>query len=114
MLKKVTLCLLVSLVIVAARPSRAAEEWISCDPVEVANYENRIHVRCAAAVGGIRFFARSNSNAADVSRYLSTLLAAQIAGRTLSILYDPSDTSGASIGCAESDCRILLAATFGN
>ena len=95
--------------------ARATEEFVSCDPVAVATFASRIHVRCAASVGGgVFFFAHSTQNAVEVQRLLTVLTAAQVAGRTLSILTDLSDTSGASFGCGAADCRPLRAASFGN
>lgn len=86
-----------------------ASTWVTCTPVEVGVYSTRIHVRCNESYSGIRFFAYPVTNASAVSRYLSVLTTAQVAGRTLSVLYDPGDTSGTSIGCAASDCRLLQA-----
>lgn len=98
-----------------AATARAAAEWVACDPVAVATFENRVHVRCAASVGGgIIYFARPSTDGAETQRFLSTLLAAQVAGRTLSILTDLADTSGAAFQCNPSDCRRLRAASFGN
>ncbi|MEB2345104.1 MAG: hypothetical protein OZ948_10195 [Deltaproteobacteria bacterium] len=98
-----------------ALAARAALEWVSCDPIDVATFENRIHVRCSASVGGgIFYFARPVTDGAETQRYLSTLLAAQVAGRTLSILTDLADTSGAAFGCGASDCRRFEAVSFGN
>lgn len=95
--------------------ARAADEFVACDPVAVAVYSKRIHVRCSAsAAGGIFYFAHSTQNAAEVHRLLTILTAAQVAGRTLSILTDLADTSGTSIGCGAADCRPLKAASFGN
>jgi hypothetical protein len=82
-------------------------------PTEVMTYAARIHVRCAASVGGIRYFALSTSDAANAARVLSVLTTAQVAGRTLTILYDPADISGAQIGCLVADCRLIQAAGFG-
>lgn len=93
--------------------AEAAETWTACVPVEVATYQLRIHVRCAAAVGGISFFAASTQDAAYAARLLGVLTAAQVAGRTLNILFDPADLSGAAIGCAVNDCRLIRAASFG-
>jgi hypothetical protein len=93
-----------------------AETWVSCTPVEVAVYtagSARLHVRCAAAVGGISFFALSTADASVAARVLSVLSTAQVAGRTLSILYDPADLSGGQIGCATNDCRLIRAVAFG-
>lgn len=93
--------------------SPTAETWINCTPTEVVNYHNRVHVRCAAAVGNISYFAVPTDNPAHAARILSTLSVAQIAGRTLSILYDPNDTSGTDFGCLAADCRVLIATGFG-
>ncbi|MCB0034771.1 MAG: hypothetical protein KDE51_12150 [Anaerolineales bacterium] len=90
-----------------------AETWISCTPIGVATYYNRVHVRCAAAVGGISYFAAPTNNPANAARILSTLSTAQVAGRTLSILYDPNDLSGTDFGCLEADCRPIVAVGFG-
>jgi len=96
-----------------AGPVEAAETWTSCVPVQVATYQARIHVRCAAAVGGISFFAAATQDAAYAARLLNILTAAQLGGRTLQILFDPADLSGAAIGCATTDCRLIRAAGFG-
>jgi hypothetical protein len=93
--------------------AEAAENWTACVPVEVATYQGRIHVRCASAVGGINFFAASTQDTAYAARLMAVLVAAQVAGRTVNILYDPADQSGAAIGCAVTDCRLIRAATFG-
>lgn len=89
------------------------QNWITCVPVAVANFDNRVHVRCAAPVGNIHFFAAPTSNYAYAARVLSTLSAAQVAGRTLDILYDPDDISGESFGCGALDCRRIIAVGFG-
>ena len=88
---------------------------ISCTPAQVAVFADapRLHVRCAASVGGILYFALSTSDAAQAARVLSVLTTAQVAGRTLIIRYDPADLSGASIGCQVNDCRLIRAAGFG-
>jgi hypothetical protein len=114
MLQRTALVLLF-LSFLAPSAARAAEEFVSCDPVAVATFASRIHVRCAASVGGgIFYFAHSTQNAAAVQRVLTVLTAAQVAGRTLLILTDLADTSGTSIGCGAADCRPLRAASFGN
>lgn len=96
--------------LLAAAPADAADQWVVCDPVNVATFSSRIHVRCASSVGaGIFFFSRATSNAADVQRHLAVLLAAQVAGRPLDVLADLSDTSNLPPGCGASDCRLLKA-----
>jgi hypothetical protein len=100
--------------LLAAPPAHAANEWVACTPVNVATFSSRVHVRCASSVGtGIFFFARETSNAADAQRFLSTLLAAHVSGRPLSLLADLSNTSNLPSGCAASDCRLLVAAAVG-
>lgn len=91
----------------------AASVWISCTPIGVATYTRRVHVQCSAAVGGISFFAASTADPSYAARVLSLISTAQVAGRTLSILYDPADTSGTGIGCGSSDCRLIQAVGFG-
>jgi hypothetical protein len=86
---------------------------ISCTPVEVAAFKERVHVKCAAAVGGILYFAAPTSDVAHAARILSLISTAQVAGRTLGIKYDPADTKGSSFGCGKSDCRTIIAVSFG-
>ena len=99
-----------------ADSAEAAETWTTCTPVNVTVYgtgSKRIHVKCAQSVNGIRYFALSSSDSALMARVLGLITSAQIGGRTLSILYDPADLSGQAWGCANSDCRVLRAAGFG-
>lgn len=91
----------------------AASVWISCTPVSVMTYTGRVHVKCSAAVGGISYFAASTADASNAARVLSVISTAQVAGRTLSILYDPADTSGTAISCQAADCRLIQAVGFG-
>lgn len=101
------------LVLLAVGMADAAETWIACTPVEIVTYAVRNHVRCAAAVGGITFFAVATQDTAYAARVLSVITTAQVAGRTLTILYDPADLTGAAIGCQTSDCRLIRAVGFG-
>lgn len=111
------IALAVALLLVAPQPNeaaaRAAETWVSCVPVGVVNYRTRVHVRCASAIGGVSYFAAPTQDPAFAARVLSVLTTAQVAGRTLSILYDPADLSGTSIGCLAADCRLIRAVGFG-
>jgi hypothetical protein len=99
--------------LLAAGGAHAAETWISCTPVQIVTYKSRVHVRCAAAVGGISYFAAATQDNAYAARVLSVITTSQVAGRTLSILYDPADLSGAAIGCQTNDCRLIHAVGFG-
>ena len=90
-----------------------ALEVHTCTPDGVMAADNRIHVRCAnAAPGGIYFFAYPTSDSPKASRILSILSTALASGRTLTITYDPSDTSGADFGCAAGDCRTIISVEF--
>jgi hypothetical protein len=89
-----------------------AATWISCTPENIATYDVRVHVKCSAAVGGIQFFAAPTSDPENAARILSVISTARVAGRTLSILYDPDDLSGASYGCLTDDCRPISAVAF--
>jgi hypothetical protein len=106
-------CLFVLAILLGSTHVQAAETWISCTPREIMTYQGRIHVKCAASVGGVRFFAISTQDSANAARVLSVITAAQVAGRTLTILYDPADLSGAAIGCQTNDCRLIRAVGFG-
>lgn len=101
----------------AAQSGTASQEpeasvWVSCTPANVVTYSTRVHVKCTAAISGISYFAVSTADASKAARVLSILSTANVAGRTLSILYDPADTSGTSIGCQAADCRLLQAVGF--
>lgn len=86
-----------------------------CTPDQVLVWTSapRLHVRCAATVGGIKYFAVSTADTAQAARVLSVINAALIAGRTLIIRYDPADLSGAAIGCLTQDCRLIQGIGFG-
>ena len=103
----------VGLTAVASLETTGGATWVSCTPTEVAVFDNRIHIRCNESYSGIQFFAIATGDAASSARFLSLLTTAQVAGRTLSLLYDPADTSGDTWGCVEVDCRPLQAAAFG-
>ena len=95
-------------VVAAAEPD--AQTWYRCTPANTAAYTSRIHVKCTAATGGgIQYFAYPTRDTANASRFLSLLSTATVAGKQVDILYDPADTSGASYGCATTDCRPILA-----
>ncbi len=91
----------------------ATSTWVSCVPIEIVTYSSRVHVQCQTAISGVSYFAASSADAANVARVLSVITAAQVAGRTLSVLYDPADTSGTAIGCDASNCRLIQAIGFG-
>lgn len=86
------------------------QRFAPCKPVEVAVFTERIHVQCEVPVaGGFSFFAAPTSEPKFANRALSVILAAQLGGKVVSVLYDPKDTSGEkTMGCLLKDCRPLL------
>jgi hypothetical protein len=95
--------------LVAIGSAQAASTWITCTPTESITGSQRIHVKCASAVGGIIFFALGVNDEAAAARALSVINTALVAGRGLTLLYDPADTNGTAIGCLASDCRMIQA-----
>jgi len=94
-------------VVAAAEPD--ASTWYRCTPANTTAYTSRIHVKCTVATaGGILYFAYPTRDTANASRFLSLLSTAVVAGKQVDILYDPADLSGASYGCATSDCRPII------
>ena len=77
-----------------------------CTPIVVGEFNNRIHVRCSVPVSGIVYFAVATSDANRAARHLALWSTALVTGRDLRIYYDPANTSGVSIGCGASDCRL--------
>ncbi len=78
-----------------------------CTPVNVGVFDARVHVRCSVGVSGVFYFAASTSNNNRAARILAMLSTAVAASHDVRIYYDPADTSGTSIGCAASDCRLI-------
>lgn len=89
--------------------------WYICNPTNhIGLFTNRIHIYCTSttAIGGaptltgIYWFAFPTSpDSAAASRFMSLMQTGVIAGRTLWVQVDPSDTSGTSFGCGTADCR---------
>jgi hypothetical protein len=89
-------------------PARAAEKTFTCTPVNVAVFpKSRVHVRCSPGDGAIEYFALGLSSQDDANRALSIAATALTAKRNLIIWYDPSDLSGAGIGCLNANCRLI-------
>jgi len=96
-------------------PAWAAPTDTYCTPNQVVVFTEapRLHVRCDESLGGIVYFAASTTDAAQAGRVLSVIQTALVAGRTLIVNYDPSDLSGAAIGCQTNDCRLIRRIGFG-
>ena len=97
----------------AGSTTQATAVQVSCVPIGIMTYAIRVHVQCQTAISGISYFAVATSDGAYAARVLSVITAAQVAGRTLAIQYDPADTSGAAIGCQAASCRLATAVGFG-
>ena len=97
-----------------AAPS-ATLAYFVCTPVEAGVFINRVHVSCTTAVsiGGknIWWWAYPTSDSAGASRFLSLFETAKATGATVTLSYDPSDLSGATFSCNNSDCRRISGAT---
>ena len=81
-------------------------DWVNCKVTGVGAFASRMHVRCSAPVGGISYFAiPTNTNGEFFRTSLAVANASLVAGKTLKIMYNPGDTSGAAYGCSANDCR---------
>ncbi len=94
-------------IIFAPLPAYAGQ-WTDCTPSNVMTSQNRVHVKCEETVGGIQYFAVSAEDPANAARTLSSLSTALVAGKTVSIYYEPTDLSGAAFGCQTNDCRLII------
>jgi hypothetical protein len=87
-----------------------AQNFFMCSAQEVAVLPgSRLHVQCDRGDGPgerITYFALSVINM-DASRVLSLIETAVVAKLPLQIQYDLTDLSGASIGCATTNCRLI-------
>src|SRR4051812_28730376 len=114
-----------ALLVIALSPAAFATV-VSCTPVGVAEIHgdssgatNRVHVQCSVATpdagGNIVYYAIPVKDAAIAARTLSLATTAITAGRTLSIEFTSgknTDLTGASFGCASTNCRFLVAVTL--
>jgi hypothetical protein len=93
----------------AATPSaNLAAAFQNCTPIGIGVFENRVHVRCSAGIGGgpVIYFAvcSTGSNSALASRMLSTFTTAFATNNQLDLFYNTGDTTGTACGCGTSDC----------
>lgn len=97
--------------VVAAEPVTQVSR--TCDPVDVAQIDSRVHIKCATAYGigqnYIWWYALPTTGDGDesntASRFMSLGIAALTAGKTLEFWFDELDTSGADYGCGAANCR---------
>jgi len=80
----------------------------TCNPDFVGEFTNRVHVHCnTPALNGVYWFATPTSDSKRAARIFSLLLTAAAAAKNVRVYYDDA-ASGASFGCAVSDCRPIL------
>ncbi len=84
-------------------PSAHARDF-PCNPVSVASFGNRVHVKCAGGDGPIVFFALNTTNPGAAS-FTTIATAALVHNKSLLIVYDPNNNTGPSFGCALGNCR---------
>ena len=115
-------CMLISLFIlmtVFAANHAQAGEWFSCEPIEIMELSNRIHVKCANThyagsaseprgrmdgLPGIRFIAVATRDRAKAERFVGLATAALACGYTFRVRIPASGQSNAE-GCRPNDCR---------
>lgn len=79
----------------------------NCNPVEVAVFKSRFHIRCANDSEGIIFFAVSTADVPFSNHVLTVALEALKSKRCLAISYESDDFSGVKFGCLANDCRAI-------
>ncbi len=82
---------------------------VTCTVKDVASISNeRVHVRCSNNPDGFAFFAVPVDATGMATRLTDAGTAAmQTAGLKLELDYCPADLSGANIGCANVNCRLI-------
>lgn len=101
------LALLGSLIVLPQ--SAFADNWVSCQPIEVIEKTSMVHVKCSANVTvdtntTIRYLAISKSDAEAVRRFVSFANSALLSGKTFRV-YAYSSTTENPSGCSTGDCR---------
>lgn len=90
-----------------------ASAFHTCTVVEIAAFEDRIHVRCTTAPSSapaVFFFAASTlpANSQNANRFLTLLNTALALNKTVYLWYDTSSSANPS-GCSTGDCRKIVA-----
>jgi hypothetical protein len=94
--------------IVGLVPAQAMAGWFSCQPTEVIEFGNRIHVRCSNTVtldgDVVRYVAIGKSDNATSARFVSLGNAALLSGKVFRV-YLATTSASNTTGCLASDCR---------
>ncbi len=92
------------------QPGEAPESVFDCTPASAATFNQRVHLRCTNGVSvppyTIYYWAVSTANESEAARAMSVFLTAVVTAKPVRIYYTGSDTSGTTIGCVISDCRL--------
>ena len=95
-----------------AQSAKAGDMWVSCKPVESAAFPQGMRVKCDKRVGGhFWFFASDGGDPHFTALALSVVEAAELAGKSINIFFDPLD-AWAGLGCTQTDCRRLKIVTM--
>ena len=88
----------------------SAQASFTCNPVNVASFSSRVHVKCNPGNGAIVFFAVSAANTATAQRFQDLALSALVNNKTLTIQFNQADTTTCpTFGCASVNCRAATA-----
>lgn len=90
-------------------PAFAVATTYQCKVAGVFENEARVHLRCDKPAGPIVFFAVPISKINHAKNFISVSTAAMLAGRSVEVFYNTTDTSGAAFGCQTSNCRFASA-----
>ena len=87
-----------------ASATYAGSQWHVCQPIDVAAYNTRVHVKCSSsAAGGIKYFAVKSSEP-FAKNFLAVANSALVAGKSLRVLFN-SNRYGTNFGCGRGNCR---------
>ena len=106
---------------VGAAPAQAGQAFAACHVVDVASFNNRVHIHCEAPVsacsltpggcpkgaGAPPTYVAAEANSPMASTTVQIGLAAIVSKREVNIFYDDS-TSANPAGCNANDCRRLI------
>jgi len=122
MKRAITLMTILLAFAIFAMPTHAENAWYPCTPVSGAYYVgSRLHVKCSNPnpPGDTTFyFALSTSTTSwkgktevnpEAETVMNIITTAIAEGKTINILCDIDDESGADIGCQTIDCRLMKA-----
>lgn len=91
-----------------------ADSWFSCQPTEVIELSNRIHVRCSntitAGTDVVRYLAVGKTDTNAAARFISLANAALLSGKIFRVIVPTSSATNIA-GCLTTDCRTPT--TFG-